>query len=55
MPPFLFRCHHYEVDVRELTSMKNVPPFKLAPEPQNDDAKNLPGFKWTGKEIRHLH
>lgn|SRR6266481_1970279 len=31
--------------------MKKIPAFKLVPEPQGDDGKNLPKFKWTGKEI----
>jgi hypothetical protein len=35
--------------------MKKIPPFKLVPEPQSDDAKNLPTFKWAGKEIGHRH
>jgi len=35
--------------------MKKIPPFKLVPEPQNDDAKNLPKFKWATKEIGTRH
>jgi hypothetical protein len=35
--------------------MKKIPSFKLVPEPQSDEAKNLPKFKWAGKEIGHRH
>jgi hypothetical protein len=35
--------------------MKKIPPFKLVPEPQNDDAKNLTKFKWARKTIGTRH
>jgi uncharacterized protein YwqG len=35
--------------------MKKIPPFKLVPEPQNDDARNLPKFKWAKKEVGTRH
>jgi hypothetical protein len=35
--------------------MKKIPPFKLVPEPQNDDARNLLGFKWAPKEVGTRH
>jgi hypothetical protein len=35
--------------------MKKIPAFKLVPEPQNDDARNLPKFKWARKEIGTRH
>ena len=35
--------------------MKKIPPFKLVPEPQDNDAKNLPKFRWAGKEIGTRH
>lgn len=35
--------------------MKNIPPFKLVPEPLNDAATNLPKFKWAPKEIGTRH
>jgi hypothetical protein len=35
--------------------MKVIPPFKLIPEPLNDEAKNLPPFKWAGDEIGKRH
>jgi hypothetical protein len=35
--------------------MKRIPPFKLLPEPQNEEARRLPGFKWASKEIGTRH
>lgn len=35
--------------------MKKVPVFRLVPDPLTDEAKNLPGFKWAGKEIGKRH
>jgi hypothetical protein len=35
--------------------MKRIPLFKLIPEPQDDEAKNLPKFRWTRKEIGTRH
>jgi len=35
--------------------MKKIPPFKLVPEPQNDEAKNLAKFKWARKDIGTRH
>jgi len=35
--------------------MKNIPPFKLVPEPLNEEAKKLPKFKWAGDEIGTRH
>jgi Domain of unknown function (DUF1963) len=35
--------------------MKKIPPFNLVPEPQNDEARNLPKFKWADKEIGTRH
>ena len=35
--------------------MKNIPPFKLVPEPLNEEAKNLPKFKWADDEIGTRH
>jgi Domain of unknown function (DUF1963) len=41
---------------REKTAgMKKIPPFKLVPKPQSEDATNLPKFKWTSKEIGTRH
>ena len=34
---------------------KEIPPFKLVPQPLNEDAKKLPKFKWTGEEIGTRH
>ena len=36
--------------------MKNkIPPFKLIPQPLNDEALNLPKFKWAPEEIGNRH
>jgi hypothetical protein len=35
--------------------VKSIPPFKLIPEPQNEDAKRAAGFKWAGKEVGTRH
>ena len=35
--------------------MKKIPPFKLKPEPLNDEAKSLPGFKWAGEGVGDRH
>jgi uncharacterized protein DUF1963 len=38
-----------------LETMKKIPPFKLIPEPQDDEARRLPRFKWARKEIGSRH
>ena len=35
--------------------MKKIPPFKLIPEPLNEEARNQQGFKWAGGEIGKRH
>jgi hypothetical protein len=35
--------------------MKTIPPFKLIPEPLNDEARRLPKFKWASNEIGTRH
>ena len=35
--------------------MKEVPPFKLVPEPLNEEARSLPPFKWAGRDIGRRH
>jgi hypothetical protein len=35
--------------------LKKIPPFKLIPESQDEEASNLPKFKWAGKEIGTRH
>jgi len=35
--------------------VKKIPPFKLIPEPQDDEASALPKFKWASKEIGKRH
>jgi Domain of unknown function (DUF1963) len=35
--------------------MKIIPPFKLTPEPLNDEARHLPKFKWASREIGSRH
>lgn len=35
--------------------MREIPPFKLIPEPLNDEAAALPAFHWAGDEIGHRH
>ena len=32
-----------------------IPPFRLVPEPLDDEAKSLPGFKWAGKGVGKRH
>jgi hypothetical protein len=35
--------------------MKHIPPFRLVPEPLNDDAAKLPPYKWAGHDIGKRH
>jgi hypothetical protein len=35
--------------------MKIIPPFRLVPEPLDDEAAKLPGFKWAGGDIGKRH
>jgi hypothetical protein len=35
--------------------MRKIPPFKLVPEPLDDEAKNLSKFRWARKEIGRRH
>ncbi|WP_055336426.1 hypothetical protein [Ralstonia solanacearum] len=35
--------------------MREIPPFKLVPEPLNDEAAALPPFKWAGDDIGRRH
>jgi uncharacterized protein YwqG len=35
--------------------MKSIPPFKLVPQPLNDEAANLPKFQWAPPEIGTRH
>jgi len=35
--------------------MKSIPPFRLTPQPLNDEAKALPPFHWARKEIGTRH
>jgi Domain of unknown function (DUF1963) len=35
--------------------VKKIPPFKLFPEPQSDEARDLPRFKWASPEIGTRH
>ena len=35
--------------------MREIPPFKLVPEPLNEDAAALPHFKWAGGDIARRH
>ena len=35
--------------------MKNIPPFKLIPQPLTEEAADLPKFKWASPEIGTRH
>jgi hypothetical protein len=35
--------------------MDKIPPFKLIPEPMNDEAVNLPKFKWAPEDVGTRH
>lgn len=35
--------------------MRDIPPFKLTPEPLTDEAATLPPFKWAGDDIGKRH
>ena len=35
--------------------MKKIPPFKLIPDPINDEAANLPKFEWADEEVGTRH
>jgi hypothetical protein len=35
--------------------LREIPPFRLVPEPLNDEAAALPKFKWAGPEIGTRH
>ena len=32
-----------------------IPQFKLVPHPVSEEAKQLPGFKWAGREVGTRH
>ncbi len=34
---------------------EEIPPFKLVPQPLNEEARALPPFQWAGKEIGTRH
>ncbi len=34
---------------------KEIPPFKLVPQPLNDSARALPKFQWAGDDIGTRH
>jgi len=35
--------------------MRDIPPFRLTPEPLTDEAAALPPFKWAGEDIGRRH
>ena len=35
--------------------MKKIPPFRLEPEPLNEEAAKLPKFKWAADEVGTRH
>ena len=35
--------------------MRQIPPFKLVPEPLDDDAGGLPPFQWASPEVGTRH
>ncbi len=35
--------------------MRDIPPFRLVPEPLNEEAAELPPFKWAGKDMGRRH
>ena len=35
--------------------MKEIPPFRLRPEPMSEDAANLPKFEWAPQEVGTRH
>jgi len=35
--------------------MKNIPPFRLIPDPISDEARQLPKFKWAGEGVGSRH
>lgn len=35
--------------------MRPIPPFRLVPEPLNEEAAKLPPYKWAGPEIGKRH
>ena len=35
--------------------MRKIPGFRLVPEPLDQEARDLPGFKWTHGEIGRRH
>ena len=35
--------------------MRNIPVFKLIPEPLSEEAKNLPGFRWAKPGVGNRH
>lgn len=38
-----------------MTHIKKIPPFTLLPEPMDEEARNLPKFKWASDEIGTRH
>ena len=49
MPPFLF----WSGVLHFALPMTKIATFKLLPKPQDDDATDLPKFKWIEEEIWH--
>lgn len=35
--------------------MKQIPPFRLVPQPLNDEAASLPPFKWAASGVGKRH
>lgn len=35
--------------------MREIPPFRLVPEPLTEEARQLPGFEWAPAEIGKRH
>jgi hypothetical protein len=35
--------------------VRDIPPFRLVPEPLTEEAAELPGFKWAGPEVGKRH
>lgn len=35
--------------------MKQIPPFRLVPDPLTEEAAELPGFKWASPEVGRRH
>jgi hypothetical protein len=45
----------FPVLIQDTHGMRDIPPFKLEPQPLSEEAAALPPFKWAGGDIGRRH